>query len=136
MTLRQTPFRTGMSAFSCASTVAHITTVMLIIPEHCVYMRGENVNKKWLYAACTHLRTSRLKPEDRYFICMPHFMRICNQTRSEEGCVHCCLSQAWIHPIHRSGAVCEHLGLSTSMRKTDLRKDACVSGPKCFRTPT
>lgn len=99
-------------------------------------MGGENVNKKWLYAACTHLRTSRLKPEDRYFICMPHFMRICIQTRSEEGCVHCRLSQAWIHQIHGSGGVCEHLGLSTSVRKTDIRNEKVlvfqavnVSGP-------
>lgn len=52
---------------------------------------------------------------------MPHFMRIRIQTRSEEGCVHCSLSQAWMHQIYGSAGVCEHLGLSTSVRKMDIR---------------
>lgn len=81
MTLRQIPFRTGTLAFS---RVAHHHGDANYPRTLCIYVGGENAKKKWLYAACTHLRTSRLKPEDRYFICMPHFMRVRIQTRSEE----------------------------------------------------
>lgn len=50
-------------------------------------------------------------------------MHVRIQTRSEVGCVHCSLSQAWIHQLHGSGGVCEHLGSSTSVRKTDTRNE-------------